>query len=211
MYYERIRKEEQLQEKESDSDIEDQSMDQSSEDMNQLTNKNERIQNAGTAYENYQKKEKDNDIVKTNVKEYLSPYITKSNFYFNIENEKKENNYLDKIQNVVNYSQKKMDYNETIVRKNETEVQNYKTEENDQILSYQQSNTMGKYENKDTTNYPKLNNKEKNTKKLNFSYDEDVSNFDNYNKIRNVKGKKEFVKMEYNNFTFNEKLDNNNN
>ena len=210
MYYERIRKEEQVQEKESDSDIEDQSMDQSSEDMNQLTNKNERIQNAGTAYENYQKKEKDNDIVKTNVKEYLSPYITKSNFYFNIENEKKENNYLDKNQNVVNYSQKKMDYNETIVRKNETEVQNYKTEENDQILSYQQSNTMGKYENKDTTNYPKLNNKEKNTKKLNFSYDEDVSNFDNYNKIRNVKGKKEFVKMEYNNFTFNEKLDNNN-
>ena len=92
MYYERIRKEEQVQEKESDSDIEDQSMDQSSEDMNQLTNKNERIQNAGTAYENYQKKEKDNDIVKTNVKEYLSPYITKSNFYFNIENEKKENN-----------------------------------------------------------------------------------------------------------------------
>ena len=83
---------------------------------------------------------------------------------------------------MVNYSQKKMDYNETIVRKNETEVQNYKTEENDQILSYQQSNTMGKYENKDTTNYPKLNNKEKNTKKLNFSYDEDVSNFDNYNK-----------------------------
>ena len=35
MYYERIRKEEQVQEKESDSDIEDQSMDQSSEDMNQ--------------------------------------------------------------------------------------------------------------------------------------------------------------------------------
>ena len=135
MYYERIRKEEQVQEKESDSDIEDQSMDQSSEDMNQLTNKNERIQNAETTYENYQKKEKDNDMVKTNVKEYLSPYITKSNFYFNIENEKKENNYLDKNQNVVNYSQKKMDYNETIVRKNETEVQNYKTEENEQILS----------------------------------------------------------------------------
>ena len=104
------------------------------------------LQNKIDAYENYQKKEKDNDIVKTNVKEYLSPYITKSNFYFNIENEKKENNYLDKNQNVVNYSQKKMDYNETIVRKNETEVQNYKTEENDQILSYQQSNTMGKYE-----------------------------------------------------------------
>ena len=59
MYYERIRKEEQVQEKESDSDIEDQSMDQSSEDMNQLTNKNERIQNAETTYENYQKKEKD--------------------------------------------------------------------------------------------------------------------------------------------------------
>ena len=211
MYYERIRKEEPAPEKESDSDIEEQSMNHSSSETNHLTNKNERIQNTGTTYENYQKKENNIDMGKTNVKDYLSPYITKSNFYFNIDNEKKENNYLIKNKNVVNYSQKNLDYNENIVRKNETEVKNYNTEENEQILSYQQSNTMGKYEVKDTKNYPKLNNKEKNTKKLNFSYDEDVSNFDNYNKIRNVKGKKEYSKMEYNIFTFNEKIDNNNN
>jgi hypothetical protein len=211
MYYERIRKEEPAPEKESDSDIEEQSMNQSSSETHQLTNKNERIQNTGTTYDNYQKKENNILMGKTNVKDYLSPYITKSNFYFNIDNEKKENNYLVKNKNVVNYSQKNLDYNENIVRKNETEVKNYNTEDNEQILSYQQSNTMGKYETKDTKNYPKLNNKEKNTKKLNFSYDEDVSNFDNYNKIKNVKGKKEYIKMEYNNFTFNEKIDNNNN
>ncbi len=75
MYYERIRKEEPASEKESDSDIEEQSMNQSSSETHQLTNKNERIQNTGTTYENYQKKENNIDMGKTNVKEYLLSLI----------------------------------------------------------------------------------------------------------------------------------------
>ena len=77
MFYERFREQEQVQEKESDSDRDEQSLNQSSEDLNQLTNNNERRQNTGTAYDNFQKKEINNYIGKANVKEYLSPYLSK--------------------------------------------------------------------------------------------------------------------------------------
>ena len=59
MYYERIRKEEEerIQEKENDSDIEEISMNQSSEDFQQLTNNKEVIQISGTPQDNYPKKD----------------------------------------------------------------------------------------------------------------------------------------------------------
>jgi len=211
MFYERFREQEQVQEKESDSDRDEQSLNQSSEDLNQLTNNNERRQNTGTAYDNFQKKEINNYIGKANVKEYLSPYLSKKNMDYNIKIVKKGNNYLAGNKNVVSFSQKNLAYNENIVRKNETEVKNILTEETEQISAYPQNNTMGKYEDKEMQENSKSNNKEKSTKKLNFSYDENVNNFDNYNKIKNIRGKKELMKMEYNNFTFNEKLDNNDN
>ena len=210
MYYERIREQKQMQEKESDSDIEEQSLNQSSEELNQLTNNNERSQKIGITYENYPKKERDNYISKEIEKDYLSPYISKKNIDYNIENGNKENNYLSGNKNVASFSQKNFVYNENIVRKNETEIKNYHTEETDQNLSYPKINTIGKYEIKDTKNNQKVNNKEKTTKKLNFSYDENVNNFDNYNKLKNIRGKKELIKMEYNNFTFSEKIENDN-
>ena len=206
MFYERLGEQEQIKEKEIDSEIEEISVNNSSEELQQITDNNDNIHNSSTKNENYPKKEINNNKIKNNTKEYFSPYISKSNLDYKMQNENKENNYLDANKNKVKYVQKNLVYNENIVRKNETEVNSYLTEVNDKIVSYPQNNTMGKYEIKEANNNQKLTNKDKNIKKLNFSYDENVSNFDNYNKLKNIKSKKDLIKMEYNNFTFNEKI-----
>ena len=206
MYYERIREKEEVKEKESDSEIEELSMNQSSEDPQQLTNNIEQMQNTRTAYDNYPKKEKDNYVVKNNAKDFLTSYISKSNLDYKTNNGNKENNYLAGNKNIVKYEQKNMIYNQNIVRKNETEVNNFQTEENDKKLIYQQYNTLSKYDTKNSNMKEKLNNKETNTRKLNFSYDENVNNFDNYNKIKSVKVKKDLIKMEYNNMNLDKKF-----
>ena len=206
MFYERLGEQEQIKEKEIDSEIEEISVNNSSEELQQIIDNNDNMHNSSTKNENYPKKEINNNKIKNNTKEYFSPYISKSNLDYKMQNENKENNYLDANKNKVKYVQKNLVYNENIVRKNETEVNSYLTEVNDKIVSYPQNNTMGKYEIKEANNNQKITNKDKNIKKLNFSYDENVSNFDNYNKLKNIKSKKDLIKMEYNNFTFNEKI-----
>ena len=213
MFYERFREQEQHKEKESESDIEELTINQSSEDIQQLTNTNERLQNTDTNFENYPKKEVENNIKSLNMKDYLSPYLNKTSSKYNFENRNKDRNYITENKNDMNYEKKILDYNENIIRKNETVVNNYKTEENTRNLNFPQNNNTNKikYEITEKISNPKSIGREKAIKKLNFSYDENVNNFDNYNKIRNVKNTKELIKMEYNNITFNEKQDIENN
>ena len=120
-----------------------------------------------------------------------------------------ENNYVVSNRNETNYEQKSFNHNEKPIRKNETDINNYRTtEDNTKSFNYQQNETASKYDSKTKKNNPILNdNKEKKSRRLNFSYDENTNNFDNYNQIRNIKDKKDLVKYEYNNITFNQKLD----
>ena len=210
MFYERNREKEQLQEKESDTeDIDELLMNQSSEGTYQLTNNNDQTQNTGKGYERYIEKENQNYINRVNIKNYINPYLSKSNVGYNNENVNKENIYIASNKNEENDEQKTFDFKENTKRKNETDVNNYRTtEDNTKIYNYQQNSTASKYESKTkNTNPPSNNEKNKKNRRLNFSYDEDVNNFDNYNKLRNVKDKKDLVKFEYNNVTFNQKLD----
>ena len=204
MYYERNREQEQdrVQEKESESEIEEISMNQSSEDFQQLTNNKEIIQISRTPHDNYPKRDVNTYLRRDKIKDYLSPYLSQNNISYNKDNNKENNNYLIN-KNISKNAQNNLFYNENIIRKSETEINNYHTEENnEQNHDYMQNNTFGK----NATNNMKNKYKPKSTKKLNFSYDENVNNFDNYNKIRNVKDIKEFIKKEYNNnFTSNEK------
>ena len=211
MFYERFREQEQVKEKESENDIEELSLNHSSEELQQLTNTNERLQKTDTNFENYQKKELENNPNSLNVKNYLSPYLNKTSNKYNFENRNKDRNYITENKSEMNYEKKIFDYNENIIRKNETEVNNYKTEENTRNLNFPQNTNKIKYEITEKISNPKSIAREKAIKKLNFSYDENVNNFDNYNKIKNVKNSKELIKMEYNNITFNEKIDTDNN
>ena len=210
MFYERNREKEQIQEKESDTeDIDELLMNQSSEGTHQLTNNNDQTQNTGKGYERYIEKENQNYFNRVNIKNYINPYLSKSNIGYNNENVNKESTYMASNKNEENYEQKTFDFKENTKRKNETDVNNYRTtEDNTKIYNYQQNSTANKYESKTkNTNPPSNNEKNKKNRRLNFSYDEDVNNFDNYNKLRNVKDKKDLVKFEYNNVTFNQKLD----
>ena len=211
MFYERIREKEQVQEKESETeDIDEIFMNQSSEGTHQLTTNEDLNQNTGKQYENYVQKENQNYINKVNIKNYLSPYLSKlKNDYTNNENLNNENNYVVSNRNETNYEQKSFNHNEKPIRKNETDINNYRTtEDNTKSFNYQQNETASKYDSKTKKNNPILNdNKEKKSRRLNFSYDENTNNFDNYNQIRNIKDKKDLVKYEYNNITFNQKLD----
>ena len=211
MFYERIREKEQVQEKESETeDIDEIFMNQSSEGTHQLTTNEDLNQNTAKQYENYVQKENQNYINKVNIKNYLSPYLSKlKNDYTNNENLNNENNYVVSNRNETNYEQKSFNHNEKPIRKNETDINNYRTtEDNTKSFNYQQNETASKYDSKTKKNNPILNdNKEKKSRRLNFSYDENTNNFDNYNQIRNIKDKKDLVKYEYNNITFNQKLD----
>ena len=208
MYYERIRdkEQEQVKEKESDSDIEELSMNQSSEDFQQLTNNKDIIQDSAIPKEKENPQKDINTYLrKDKLKNYFSPYLSQVNFDYDREKVKKENNYLTN-KNISNNTQKNPFYNENIIRKNETEINKYHTEENnDTNHIYLQNDIMEKKELNNTKNRYK----QKNTKKLNFSYDENVNKFDNYNKIRNVKDIKEYMRNEYNNnnFSSNQKSD----
>ena len=211
MFYERIREKEQVQEKESETeDIDEIFMNQSSEGTHQLTTNDDLNQNTAKQYENYLQKENQNYINKVNIKNYLSPYLSKlKNDYTNNENLNNENNYVVSNRNETNYEQKSFNHNEKPIRKNETDINNYRTtEDNTKSFNYQQNETASKYDSRTKKNNPILNdNKEKKSRRLNFSYDENTNNFDNYNQIRNIKDKKDLVKYEYNNITFNQKLD----
>ena len=211
MFYERIREKEQVQEKESETeDIDEIFMNQSSEGTHQLTTNEDLNQNTAKQYENYVQKENQNYINKVNIKNYLSPYLSRlKNDYTNNENLNNENNYVVSNRNETNYEQKSFNHNEKPIRKNETDINNYRTtEDNTKSFNYQQNETASKYDSKTKKNNPILNdNKEKKSRRLNFSYDENTNNFDNYNQIRNIKDKKDLVKYEYNNITFNQKLD----
>ena len=211
MFYERIREKEQVQEKESETeDIDEIFMNQSSEGTHQLTTNEDLNQNTAKQYENYVQKENQNCVNKVNVKNYLSPYLSRlKNDYTNNENLNNENNYVVSNRNETNYEQKSFNHNEKPIRKNETDINNYRTtEDNTKSFNYQQNETASKYDSKTKKNNPILNdNKEKKSRRLNFSYDENTNNFDNYNQIRNIKDKKDLVKYEYNNITFNQKLD----
>ena len=214
MFYERIQERQKIKEKASDSDNEELSYDLSSEDFHKSVKNNEMIQNTGTFYNNFQKTNTDIIPKKFNLKDYFTPYISKRNNDNNLENNNKDNNYLTQNQkNNFNYEQKIFDYNENNLKKNDTEVQNYRTEENFKISNYQQNNTVSEYEIKGEDkkiNNQVLSDKGKNTKRLNFSYDKNINNFDDCNKMRFVKEKKDYIRNEYNNITFNEKPDNNN-
>ena len=177
MFYERFREQEQVKEKESESGIEELSLNQSSEELQQLTNDNERIQKADINFENYPKKEIQNNINSLSVKDYLSPYLNKINKNYNFENRNKDSNYLIENKSEANYERKIFDYNENIIRKNETEVNNYRTEENTKNLNYLQKDNKNKYESTEKNSNPKSFVKEKAIKKLNFSYDENVNIF----------------------------------
>jgi len=211
MFYERILEKEQVQEKESETeDIDEIFMNQSSEGTHQLTTNDDLNQNTAKQYENYLQKENQNYINKVNIKNYLSPYLSKlKNDKTNNEIMNNENNYVVSNRNETNYEQKSFNHNEKPIRKNETDINNYRTtEDNTKSLNYQQNETASKYDSKTKKNNPILNdNKEKKSRRLNFSYDENTNNFDNYNQIRNIKDKKDLVKYEYNNITFNQKLD----
>ena len=211
MFYERIREKEQVQEKESETeDIDEIFMNQSSEGTHQLTTNDDLNQNTAKQYENYLQKENQNYINKVNIKNYLSPYLSKlKNDYTNNENQNNENNYVVSNRNETNNEQKSFNHNEKPIRKNETDTNNYRTtEDNTKSFNYQQNETASKYDSKTKKNNPILNdNKEKKSRRLNFSYDGNTNNFDNYNQIRNIKDKKDLVKYEYNNITFNQKLD----
>ena len=211
MFYERIREKEQVQEKESETeDIDEIFMNQSSEGTHQLTTNEDLNQNTAKQYENYVQKENQNYINKVNIKNYLSPYLSKlKNDKTNNEIMNNENNYVVSNRNETNYEQKSFNHNEKPIRKNETDINNYRTtEDNTKSFNYQQNETASKYDSKTKKNNPILNdNKEKKSRRLNFSYDENTNNFDNYNQIRNIKDKKDLVKYEYNNITFNQKLD----
>ena len=211
MFYERIREKEQVQEKESETeDIDEIFMNQSSEGTHQLTTNEDLNQNTAKQYENYVQKENQNYINQVNIKNYLSPYLSRlKNDYTNNENLNNENNYVVSNRNETNYEQKSFNHNEKPIRKNETDINNYRTtEDNTKSFNYQQNETASKYDSKTKKNNPILNdNKEKKSRRLNFSYDENTNNFDNYNQIRNIKDKKDLVKYEYNNITFNQKLD----
>ena len=211
MFYERILEKEQVQEKESETeDIDEIFMNQSSEGTHQLTTNDDLNQNTAKQYENYLQKENQNYINKVNIKNYLSPYLSKlKNDKTNNEIMNNENNYVVSNRNETNYEQKSFNHNEKPIRKNETDTNNYRTtEDNTKSFNYQQNETASKYDSKTKKNNPILNdNKEKKSRRLNFSYDENTNNFDNYNQIRNIKDKKDLVKYEYNNITFNQKLD----
>ena len=211
MFYERIREKEQVQEKESETeDIDEIFMNQSSEGTHQLTTNEDLNQNTAKQYENYVQKENQNYINKVNIKNYLSPYLSKlKNDYTNNEIMNNENNYVVSNRNETNNEQKSFNHNEKPIRKNETDTNNYRTtEDNTKSFNYQQNETASKYDSRTKKNNPILNdNKEKKSRRLNFSYDENTNNFDNYNQIRNIKDKKDLVKYEYNNITFNQKLD----
>ncbi len=211
MFYERIREKEQVQEKESETeDIDEIFMNQSSEGTHQLTTNEDLNQNTAKQYENYVQKENQNYINQVNIKNYLSPYLSRlKNDYTNNENLNNENNYVVSNRNETNYEQKSFNHNEKPIRKNETDINNYRTtEDNTKSFNYQQNETASKYDSKTKKNNPILNdNKEKKSRRLNFSYDGNTNNFDNYNQIRNIKDKKDLVKYEYNNITFNQKLD----
>ena len=211
MFYERIREKEQVQEKESETeDIDEIFMNQSSEGTHQLTTNEDLNQNTAKQYEKYVQKENQNYINQVNIKNYLSPYLSRlKNDYTNNENLNNENNYVVSNRNETNYEQKSFNHNEKPIRKNETDINNYRTtEDNTKSFNYQQNETASKYDSKTKKNNPILNdNKEKKSRRLNFSYDENTNNFDNYNQIRNIKDKKDLVKYEYNNITFNQKLD----
>ena len=211
MFYERILEKEQVQEKESETeDIDEIFMNQSSEGTHQLTTNDDLNQNTAKQYENYLQKENQNYINKVNIKNYLSPYLSKlKNDKTNNEIMNNENNYVVSNRNETNYEQKSFNHNEKPIRKNETDINNYRTtEDNTKSFNYQQNETASKYDSKTKKNNPILNdNKEKKSRRLNFSYDENTNNFDNYNQIRNIKDKKDLVKYEYNNITFNQKLD----
>ena len=203
MFYERIREKNQTQEKESETeDIDEIFMNQSSEGTHQLTNNDDLNKSKGKQYENYLQKDNQNYINKVNIKNYLSPYLSKlNNDYTNNKNVNKDNNYVVSNRNETNY--------EKIIRKNETDINNYRTtEDNTKSFNYQQNETETKYDSKNKKNNPIANdNKDKKIRRLNFSYTENENNFDNYNQIRNIKDKKDLVKYEYNNITFNQKLD----
>ena len=211
MFYERIREKEQVQEKESETeDIDEIFMNQSSEGTHQLTTNEDLNQNTAKQYENYVQKENQNYINKVNIKNYLSPYLSKlKNDYTNNEIMNNENNYVVSNRNETNNEQKSFNHNEKPIRKNETDTNNYRTtEDNTKSFNYQQNETASKYDSRTKKNNPILNdNKEKKSRRLNFSYDGNTNNFDNYNQIRNIKDKKDLVKYEYNNITFNQKLD----
>ena len=211
MFYERIREKEQVKEKESETeDIDEIFMNQSSEGTHQLTTNDDLNQNTAKQYENYVQKENQNYINKVNIKNYLSPYLSKlKNDYTNNEIMNNENNYVVSNGNETNYEQKSFNHNEKPIRKNEADINNYRTtEDNTKSFNYQQNETASKYDSKTKKNNPILNdNKEKKSRRLNFSYDGNTNNFDNYNQIRNIKDKKDLVKYEYNNITFNQKLD----
>ena len=208
MFYERIREKNQTQEKESETeDIDEIFMNQSSEGTHQLTNNDDLNKSKGKQYENYLQKDNQNYINKVNIKNYLSPYLSKlNNDYTNNKNVNKDNNYVVSNRNETNY--------EKIIRKNETDINNYRTtEDNTKSFNYQQNETETKYDSKNKKNNPIANdNKDKKIRRLNFSYTENENNFDNYNQIRNIKDKKDLVKYEYNNNnTFNQKLETENN
>ena len=211
MFYERIREKEQVQEKESETeDIDEIFMNQSSEGTHQLTTNEDLNQNTAKQYENYVQKENQNYINQVNIKNYLSPYLSKlKNDYTNNEIMNNENNYVVSNRNETNNEQKSFNHNEKPIRKNETDTNNYRTtEDNTKSFNYQQNETASKYDSRTKKNNPILNdNKEKKSRRLNFSYDGNTNNFDNYNQIRNIKDKKDLVKYEYNNITFNQKLD----
>ena len=211
MFYERIREKEQVQEKESETeDIDEIFMNQSSEGTHQLTTNEDLNQNTAKQYENYVQKENQNYINQVNIKNYLSPYLSKlKNDKTNNEIMNNENNYVVSNRNETNYEQKSFNHNEKPIRKNETDINNYRTtEDNTKSFNYQQNETASKYDSKTKKNNPILNdNKEKKSRRLNFSYDENTNNFDNYNQIRNIKDKKDLVKYKYDNIAFNQKLD----
>ena len=216
MFYERVREKEQVQEKESETeDIDEILINQSSEATHQLTNNDEQNQITEKQYENYLQKENQNYINKVSIKNYLSPYLSKlKNDYTKNENVNNENNYVVSNRNETNYEQKSYKYKEKPIRKNETDINNYRTtEDNTKNFNYQQNETASKYDSKTKKNNPIVNDNKENEKKsrrLNFSYDENSNNFDNFNQIRNIKDKKDLVKYEYNNITFNQKLDTDN-
>ena len=216
MFYERVREKEQVQEKESETeDIDEILINQSSEATHQLTNNDEQNQITEKQYENYLQKENQNYINKVSIKNYLSPYLSKlKNDYTKNENVNNENNYVVSNRNETNYEQKSYKYKEKPIRKNETDINNYRTtEDNTKNFNYQQNETASKYDSKTKKNNPIVNDnkeKEKKSRRLNFSYDENSNNFDNFNQIRNIKDKKDLVKYEYNNITFNQKLDTDN-
>ena len=216
MFYERIREREHVQEKESETeDIDEIFMNQSSEGTHQLTNNDDKNQITEKQYENYLQKENENYINKDNIKNYISPYLSKLNDeYANIENVNKEKNYATSNQNETNDERKTFKYNGKNIRKNETDINNYRTtEDNSKSFNYQQNDSANKYDTKTKNNNPpnnhpiNNNDKEKKSRRLNFSYDENDNNFDNYNQIRNVKDKKDLVKYKYDNIAFNQKLD----